>query len=88
MADFRPAMSNCCLCRRGPGSPAPSALLEVITPQRPARVAGYKQKIDETPWIVASVRHTLDGAGYVSQLTLETEQAAGVEGQEGPLADA
>ncbi|MGJ7500734.1 hypothetical protein ACSFBF_10285 [Variovorax sp. ZT5P49] len=54
-----------------------------ITPQRPARVAGYKRKIDETPWIVASVRHTLDGSGYVSQLTLETEQAKGVEGQEG-----
>lgn len=54
-----------------------------ITPQRPARVAGYKRKIDETPWIVASVRHTIDQAGYVSQLTLETEQAEGVEGQEG-----
>jgi len=33
-------------------------------------VAGYKKKIDETPWIVASVRHTID-------------QAEGVEGQEG-----
>ena len=58
-----------------------------ITPQRPARVAGYKQKIDETPWIVASVRHTIDQAGYVSQLTLETEQAEGVEGQEGAGVD-
>jgi len=46
-------------------------------------VAGYKKKIDETPWIVASVRHTIDQAGYVSQLTLETEQTEGVEGQEG-----
>jgi phage protein D len=54
-----------------------------ITPQRPARVAGYKRKIDETPWIVAIVRHTIDQAGYISQLTLETEQADGVEGQEG-----
>jgi len=54
-----------------------------ITPQRPARVAGYKLQIDETPWIVTRVRHTLDGGGYVSQLTLETEQAEGVEGQEG-----
>ncbi|CAN7594925.1 contractile injection system protein, VgrG/Pvc8 family [Variovorax paradoxus] len=54
-----------------------------ITPQRPARVGGYKQKIDETPWIVASVRHTLDGSGYTSHLRLETEQAEGVEGQEG-----
>lgn len=51
-----------------------------ITPQRPARVVGYKRKIDETPWIVASVRHMLDGSGYVSQLTLETEQAEGQEG--------
>jgi phage protein D len=54
-----------------------------IIPQRPARVAGYKRKIDETPWIVTRVRHTLDGSGYVSQLTLETEQAEGAEGQEG-----
>lgn len=53
-------------------------------PQRPARVAGFKDRIDETPWIVARVRHTLDATGgYTSQLTLETEQAEGVEGQEG-----
>ena len=58
-----------------------------IIPQRPARVAGYKRKIDETPWIVTRVRHSLDGSGYVSQLTLETEQADGVEGQEGANAD-
>jgi len=54
-----------------------------ITAQRPGRVAGFKRQIDETPWIVASVRHTLDGSGFVSQLTFETEQAEGVEGQEG-----
>ena len=34
-----------------------------ITPQRPARAAGYK-RIDETPRIVASVRHTINQAGY------------------------
>jgi phage protein D len=54
-----------------------------IIPQRPARVAGFKRQIDETPWIVTRVRHSLDGGGYTSQLTLETEQAEGVEGQEG-----
>ena len=58
-----------------------------ITPQRPARVVGFKRQIDETPWIVTSVRHTLDSSGYVSQFTLETEQAQGVEGQEGKNAD-
>jgi phage protein D len=58
-----------------------------IIPQRPARVAGYKRQIDETPWIVTRVRHSLDGGGYTSQLTLETEQAEGVEGQEGADAD-
>lgn len=58
-----------------------------ITPQRPARVVGFKRQIDETLWIVTSVRHTLDGSGYVSQLTLETEQAEGVEGQEGASED-
>lgn len=54
-----------------------------IIPQRPALVAGFKRKIDETPWIVTRVRHSLEGGGYTSQLTLETEQAEGVEGQEG-----
>ncbi|MGQ3127357.1 hypothetical protein [Variovorax sp.] len=48
-----------------------------LTPQRPVRVAGYKPQIDATPWIITCVRHTLDGGGYVSQLTLETEQAEG-----------
>ncbi|WP_422085205.1 hypothetical protein [Variovorax sp.] len=50
-------------------------------------MAGYKRKIDETPWIVSRVRHSLDGSGYTSQLTLETEQAEGVEGQEGATVD-
>jgi phage protein D len=50
-------------------------------------VAGFKQEIDKTPWIVTSVRHTLDGSGYVSQLTLETEQAQGGKGQEGASVD-
>jgi len=54
-----------------------------ITPQRPARVVGYKPQIDETPWIVTRLRHSLDSGGFVSQITLETEQAEGVEGQEG-----
>ncbi|MCT8178121.1 contractile injection system protein, VgrG/Pvc8 family [Variovorax sp. CY25R-8] len=54
-----------------------------LTPQRPVRVAGYKPQIDATPWIITCMRHTLDGGGYASQITLETEQAEGVEGQEG-----
>lgn len=58
-----------------------------ITAQRPGRVAGFKRQIDETPWIVASVRHTLDGSGFMSQLTLETEQAEGVEGQDSQSED-
>lgn len=53
-----------------------------IIPQRPARVTGYKRQIDETPWMVTRVRHSLDGSGYTSHLTLETEQAAGIEGQD------
>lgn len=58
-----------------------------IIPQRPARVAGYKHQIDKTTWIVTRVRHSLEGNGYTSQLTLETEQAEGVEGQEGAGAE-
>ncbi|WP_295548618.1 contractile injection system protein, VgrG/Pvc8 family [uncultured Pseudacidovorax sp.] len=54
-----------------------------VMPQRPARVAGFKSQIDATPWVVTRVRHSLDGSGYTSHLTFETEQAEGIEGQEG-----
>lgn len=58
-----------------------------VMPQRPARVAGFKPQIDATPWVVTRVRHSLDGNGYTSHLTLETEQAEGIEGQEGAAED-
>ena len=58
-----------------------------ITPQRPARVAGYKRQIDETPWIVARAEHSIDGGGFTTQISLETEQEEGVEGQEGASDD-
>lgn len=51
-----------------------------LMPQRPAVVSGYKKQIDETPWILTSVRHSLSSGGYISQLTLETHQAEGVDG--------
>lgn len=51
-----------------------------LTPQRPAAVAGYKPQIDATPWMITAVRHTLEGGGYTSHITLETMQAEGVEG--------
>lgn len=54
-----------------------------IIPQRPARVAGFKRQIDETPWIVARAEHTIDGSGFTTHLSLETEQEEGIEGQEG-----
>lgn len=54
-----------------------------LAAQRPVRLTGFKRQIDQTPWMVASVRHTLDGNGYVSQLTLEAQQGEGVEGHEG-----
>ena len=49
-------------------------------PQRPAVVSGYKKQIDETPWIITNVRHSLSSGGYTSQITLETHQADGVDG--------
>ncbi|MDN4588336.1 hypothetical protein DBA29_07460 [Xenophilus aerolatus] len=53
-------------------------------PQRPARVVGFKDRIDKTPWIVTRVRHLLDASGgYLGRLTLETALAVGVEGQDG-----
>jgi phage protein D len=54
-----------------------------LTPQRPARVSGYKLKIDEHYGSLQEFGVPSMAAGYFSQLTLETEQAEGVEGQEG-----
>ncbi|WP_284336723.1 contractile injection system protein, VgrG/Pvc8 family [Comamonas sp. NoAH] len=51
-----------------------------LMPQRPAVVSGYKKQIDETPWIITNVRHSLSSSGYTSQITLETHQAEGVDG--------
>ncbi|MBH2010873.1 MAG: phage late control D family protein [Xanthomonadaceae bacterium] len=59
-----------------------------LMPQRPAVVTGYKPQIDETPWIITSVRHTLEAGGYTSQITLETMQAEGVEGGDEASANA
>jgi hypothetical protein len=53
-----------------------------LMPQRPAVVSGYKKQIDETPWIITNVRHSLSSGGYTSHITLETHQAEGVEGGE------
>ncbi len=51
-----------------------------VMPQRPVVVSGYKRQIDETPWIVTAVRHSLSSSGYTSQITLETLQSEGVDG--------
>lgn len=58
-----------------------------LMPQRPVIVRGYKPQIDDTAWIVTSVRHSLSSSGYTSQITLETQQAEGVEGEEGAEED-
>lgn len=58
-----------------------------VMPQRPVVVSGYKRQIDETPWIVTAVRHSLSSSGYTSQITLETLQAEGVEGGDEAGAD-
>ncbi|WP_284336726.1 hypothetical protein [Comamonas sp. NoAH] len=41
-----------------------------LMPQRPAVISGYKKQIDETPWIITNVRHSLSSSGYSSQITL------------------
>lgn len=51
-----------------------------VMPQRPVIVSGWKKQIDETVWMVTAVRHSLSNSGYISQLTLETQQSEGVDG--------
>ncbi len=41
-------------------------------PELPVTVSGFKPDIDETPWLVKTVRHMLTGdGGFTSELALE-----------------
>jgi len=43
-----------------------------LFPEMPVTVVGFKPDIDETPWLVKQVTHTITGdAGFTSQLELE-----------------
>lgn len=52
-----------------------------ITPQRPARVAGYKPQIDETPWIVTRLRHSLDSSGLSASLPSRLSKQRALKGR-------
>lgn len=44
-----------------------------ITPETPVRVSGFKTVIDDTPWTIKKVTHSLDNNGFVSKLDLEVK---------------
>lgn len=43
-----------------------------LMPQSPARVTGFKPKIDAAQWLVVSVTHAIaEGSGYTTRVELE-----------------
>ena len=42
-----------------------------IFPELPVTVSGFKPEIDETPWLVKRVRHSIADGGFTSSLELE-----------------
>lgn len=45
-----------------------------IIPETPTTVSGFKAEIDATEWLVKRVSHTIDQAGFVTNLELETRK--------------
>lgn len=43
-----------------------------LMPQTPLRLRGFKPQIDDTPWLVVKITHTLEDGGFTSRLELET----------------
>lgn len=50
-----------------------------ITPQAPVTVAGFKQQIDGTDWLVKTATHTLGDGGFTTKL--EMERGGGADAQ-------
>ncbi|MEK6297670.1 MAG: phage late control D family protein, partial [Paraburkholderia tropica] len=46
-----------------------------IFPELPVTVSGFKPDIDETPWLVKTVRHELGEGGLTTTLLLEERDA-------------
>lgn len=42
-----------------------------ILPERPARLSGWKDRIDRQNWVVAEVSHQIGGSGYTTAVELE-----------------
>ncbi|MCE9730664.1 phage late control D family protein [Pectobacterium sp. IFB5596] len=42
-----------------------------LFPETPVQVSGFKQVIDEQPWTISKVTHSLSNSGYVTALELE-----------------
>lgn len=44
-----------------------------ITPETPVRVSGFKEEINNTPWVIAKVTHVMNNSGFISKLELEVK---------------
>jgi phage protein D len=42
-----------------------------IFPELPVTVSGFKPEIDQTPWLVKRVRHSIADGGFTSSLEME-----------------
>lgn len=47
-----------------------------LMPQTPVVLRGFKEIIDDTPWLVVKLTHTLGDAGLTTQIELETRREA------------
>lgn len=47
-----------------------------IFPELPVTLTGWKPEINETPWLVKKVRHSIADGGFTTALELETRDAA------------
>ena len=44
---------------------------EELLPELPAVVSGFKPQIDNAPWVLGTITHTIGDGGYTTRLTLE-----------------
>ncbi|HET8790994.1 MAG TPA: hypothetical protein VFM75_07255, partial [Modicisalibacter sp.] len=55
-------------------------------PESPLKVSGWKPEIDNTPWLVTEVTHSLNEGGFGTQIRCEIS-GAGSQGQEEQAAE-
>lgn len=57
-----------------------------ISPELPVTVSGFKPQIDNTPWLVKQVRHSISSSGFTTEVELETRDATDADAGAGAAA--